>query len=291
MYLLSEVIHFQVRTGGMHPDKPRRVRIVAMKKQIFMAAAIAFGLMVFSAIICSRIDAGSSAGEISIPVNKRIPLNGLSREEIFALRKSEVAKHMDLGIFPRNYAPNQRLFGQVEPRTGWVKDVQFIVGNPYLLVLNSSHPYVNVLTPYCGVDKVTFAEGKIIETYRGQVARKWFFYIYDYYKKNNGIIRLWLCNAYDAGFRYAHIDAARSVNLNLTWSNSPDSLVGGVYSGNEYFHVGHLGKNNISPYDEKATIQLQRRDVDTAVCIKLWKDKPPSPDLREDLAYVIRMEP
>ena len=68
----------------------------------------------------------------------------------------------------------------MQPRAGWVKDVQFIVGNPYLLVLNSSHPYVNVLAPYCGVDEVTFAGGKIIEAYRGEVARKWFFYIYDY---------------------------------------------------------------------------------------------------------------
>jgi hypothetical protein len=276
---------------GMPPEEPRQVRIVGTKKQIFMAAAIALVLMVVSAIVCSRIDAGSSAGNVSIAVNKGISLNGLSMEEVFALRKSEVAKHMDLGIFPRNYAPSQRVFGQMQPRAGWVKDVQFIVGNPYLLVLNSSHPYVNVLAPYCGVDEVTFAGGKIIEAYRGEVARKWFFYIYDYYKKNKEIIRLWLSNAYDAGFRYAHIDAARSFNLDFTWRNSPDSLVGGIYSGNEFFHVGHLGKNNISPYDERATIRLQRRDVDTVVYIKLWKDKPPSPDSKEDLAYVIRMEP
>jgi hypothetical protein len=261
------------------------------KKQIFLAAAIALSVMVDSAVICGRSDAGSSAGDVSIPVNKGISLNGLSTEEIFALRKSEVAKHRDLGIFPRNYAPSQRVFGQVQPRAGWVKDVQFIVGNPYLLVLNSSHPYVNVLAPYCGVDEVTFAGGKIIEAYRGEVARKWFFYIYDYYKKNNGIIRLWLSNAYDAGFQFAHIDAARSVNLDFTWRNSPDSLVGGVYSGTEFFHVGHLGKNNLSPYDEKATIKLQRQDVHTVVYIKLWKDKPRSPDSREDLAYVIRMDP
>lgn len=80
------------------------------KKQIFLAAAIALSVMVDSAVICGRSDAGSSAGDVSIPVNKGISLNGLSTEEIFALRKSEVAKHRDLGIFPRNYAPSQRVF-------------------------------------------------------------------------------------------------------------------------------------------------------------------------------------
>ena len=228
---------------------------------------------------------------VSIAVNAAASIDGLPKEQIFALRKSEVEKHKKLGIFPKNYEPSSRVFGQVQDRGGWVKDVRFFINNPYLLVLNSSHPYVNVLTPYCDVSAVTYLERKISESYRGEAAKKWFYYIYDYYKQNNEIIRLWFANAYDAGFRFAHIDRKRSLNVDLMWKKSQDSIVNGVYSGNELFHVGHLAKNNISPRDERATIRLVKRDTKTVIYIKLWKNKPSSQDAAEDIAYIIRMEP
>ena len=229
--------------------------------------------------------------QVSIAVNAAAFLDGLPKEQIFALRKSEVDKHGELRIFPKNYEPNNSVFGQVQDRGGWVKDVRFFINNPYLLVLNSSHPFVNVLTPYCGVAAVTYSESKISESYHGEAAKKWFYYIYEHYKQNNEIIRLWFANAYDAGFRFAHIDKKRSVNVDLTWRNSQDSLVNGLYSGNEFFHVGHLAKNNISSRDERATLRLVKRDTKTVVYIKLWKNKPTSHDTKEDFAYVIRMEP
>jgi len=228
---------------------------------------------------------------VSIAVNAAASLDGLPKEQILALRKSEVKKHEELGIFPKDYEPSSRVFRRVQDRGGWVKDVRFFINNPYLLVLNSSHPYVNVLTPYCDVTAVTYFEKKINESYRGEAARKWFYYIYDHYKQNNQIIRLWFANAYDAGFRFAHIDKNKSLNVDLKWKNSQDSVVNGVYSGNEFFHVGHLAKNNISPFDERATLRLVTRDTKTVIHIKLWKNKPASPDATEDFAYIIRMEP
>jgi len=228
---------------------------------------------------------------VSIAVNAAASLDGLPKEQILALRKSEVKKHEELGIFPKDYEPSSRVFRRVQDRGGWVKDVRFFINNPYLLVLNSSHPYVNVLTPYCDVTAVTYFEKKISESYRGEAARKWFYYIYDHYKQNNQIIRLWFANAYDAGFRFAHIDKNKSLNVDLKWKNSQDSVVNGVYSGNEFFHVGHLAKNNISPFDERATLRLVTRDTKTVIHIKLWKNKPASPDATEDFAYIIRMEP
>jgi hypothetical protein len=228
---------------------------------------------------------------VSIAVNAAACIDGLPKEQIFALRKSEVQKHKELGIFPKNYEPTWRVFGRVLDRGGWVKDVRFFINNPYLLVLNSSHPYVNVLTPYCNVAAVTYFDRKISESYRGETAKKWFYYIYDYYKQNNEIIRLWFANAYDVGFRFAHIDGERSLNVDLKWKNSQDSVVNGVYSGNEFFHFGHLAKNNISSRDERATLKLVTRDTKTVIYIKLWKNKPTSPDATEDFAYIIRMDP
>ena len=251
--------------------------------------AFMYGL--FVVLLFTHSYAADQEKRVSIAVNAAASLDGLPKAEILALRKSEVQKHRGLAVFPKNYEPGSRVFGQVQDRGGWVKDVRFFINNPYLLVLNSSHPYVNVLTPYCNVRAVTYSERKLTEAYRGEAARKWFYYIYDYYKQNKEIIRLWFANAYDAGFRFAHIDRKRSLNVDLTWKDSQDSLLNGVYSGNEFFHVGHLAKNNISPRDERATIRLVTRDTKTAIYIKLWKNKPASRHATEDFAYVIEMEP
>ncbi len=256
---------------------------------IRISRSIMFGLFII--FLCTQSYAANPQKGVSIPVNVAASIDGLPKGQIFSLRKAEVEKHGNIGIFPNNYMPHSSVFGQIQDRGGWVKDVQFFINNPYLLVLNSSHPYVNVLTPYCDVPAVTYSERKITEAYRGEAAKKWFYYIYDHYKQNNGIIRLWFANAYDAGFRFANIDKKKSVNVDFTWKNSQDSLINGVYSGNEFFHVGHLAKNNISPLDERATIRLVKRDTKTVIYIKLWKNKPASQDAAEDFSYIIKMEP
>ncbi len=246
---------------------------------------------IFVLFVFAPNDAIYAQQRITILVNVAASLDGLPKEQIFALRKSEVQKHKELGIFPNNYEPSSRVFGKVLDRGDWVKDVQFFINNPYLLVLNSSHPYVNVLAPYCDVATITYFERKITELYWREAAKKWFYYTYDYYKQNDEIIRLWFANAYDAGFRFAHIDKDRSLNVDFNRKTPQDSVVHGVYSGNEYFHVGHLAKNNISPFDERATLRLITRDTKTVVYIKLWKNKPACREATEDFAYIIRMEP
>jgi hypothetical protein len=269
--------------------KPEQSQFCSESILTSIVPALIYGLLVVSLFV--PCFAAYPQERVSIAINAAASIDGLPKEQIFALRKSEVQKHKELGIFPKNYEPSWRVFGRVLDRADWVKDVRFFINNPYLLVLNSSHPYVNVLTPYCDVTAVTYLEGKITELYRGEVAKKWFYYIYDHYKQNNEIIRLWFANAYDAGFRFAHIDKDRSLNVDLKRKNSQDSVVNGVYSGNEFFHFGHLDKNNISPFDERATLRLITRDTKTVVYIKLWKNRPASREAPEDFAYIIRMEP
>jgi hypothetical protein len=57
---LQKAMEIAIRDQNLIPLHTQHV-IVATKKQIFMGAAIALGLMVFSAIICSRIDAADDA--------------------------------------------------------------------------------------------------------------------------------------------------------------------------------------------------------------------------------------
>jgi hypothetical protein len=141
------------------------------------------------------------------------------------------------------------------------------------------------------VESVNYKTGRIEVVYRGEQASRWFYYIYDYYKENNGIARLNFVNALDAGFCFAHVDGAMSVNVDTSRPVVPDAVTQGVYRTNEFIHVGHLKKNNKSPYDTKAWIRFNDRNADTRIYIKLWRERPPGPDAEEDLAYVISLEP
>ncbi len=170
-------------------------------------------------------------------------------------------------------------------------DTQFFVSNPYLLVITSSAYKINALMLFCGVSSVQYSDRTITAAYRGEAAREWFKYVYDYYKDQySGIVRLWFVNAKDAGFKYASVDPAKSVNVDFGKS-SPGSVVGGIYAGHEYFHVGRYAKNNISPADANARVRLIEKNARTVIYVKLWRERPEKKTSPEDFGYVIVVEP
>jgi hypothetical protein len=230
-------------------------------------------------------------GTHRIAVNPITPLHKLSKDAIFSLRKAKVRNNKILGIFPEGYMPAPSIYGQVDEKADWVRDTQFFVNNPYLLVVISSGNKVNAFLPYCNVDSVEYSRGKITETYRGQSAEKWFYLAFDYYGEFQGTLRLWLVNAYDAGFNYACIDSSKSINIDMSYPPPESSFLKSIYSGHEFYHVGHLKKNNISPYDVRATIRLREKNSRTVLYVKLWKSRPSAMSGKEDFAYVFKMEP
>lgn len=92
-------------------------------------------------------------------------------------------------------------------------------------------------------------------------------------------------------FNSAQIDSLKSLNIDFTYPQVDGSVVKTIYSGHEFYHVGHLQKNNISPYDAKATLKLQKRDSKTVIYVKLWKNRPSGSSVKEDFAYVFVIEP
>jgi hypothetical protein len=210
-----------------------------------------------------------------IAVNPVTPLHKLSKDGIFSLRRAKVSDYKILGIFSENYIPAPSIYGQVDEKADWVRDTQFFVSNPYLFVVISAGNKVNAFLPHCEVDSVAYSHGKITETYRGQSAEKWFYFAFDYY----------------AGFKYACIDSSKSVNIDLNYPSSGSSFLRSIYSGHEFYHVGHLKKNNISPYDVRATIRLREKNSRTVLYVKLWKSRPSAMSVKEDFAYVFRMDP
>ncbi len=226
-----------------------------------------------------------------IPVNPITSLHKQSKDAIFSLRKAKVSDHKKLGIFPEAYMPAPSIYGHVDEKADWVRDTQFFVSNPYLLSVITAGNKVNAFLPHCEVDSVEYSHGKIMETYRGQSAEKWFYFAFDYYGEFQGIIRLWFVNAYDAGFKYACIDSSKSINIDMSYPASENSFLKSIYSGHEFYHVGHLKKNNISSYDVRATIRLREKNTRTAIYVKLWKNRPSSMSVKEDFAHVFNMEP
>lgn len=226
-----------------------------------------------------------------IVVNPTFPLHKQSLDAISSLRKARVDDNKILGIFPENYRPAASIYGQIDEKAEWVHDTQFFVHNPYLLVVISAANKVNAFLPYCHLTSVEYSYGKIMEKYRAQSAQKWFFFAFDYYSDFKGVIRLWFVNAYDAGFKYAHIDSSKSVNIEPNYPQTEGSVLKSIYSGHEFFHVGHLKKNNISAYDGRATIKLREKNFKTAIHVKLWNSRPAADSAKEDFAYIFKIEP
>ncbi len=244
-----------------------------------------------AAVACPPASPGYDKSPHTIFVNPTTPLHKQSINAICSLRKARVNDLKMLGIFPESYTPAGSIYGQIDEKSDWVQDTQFFVNNPYLLVVISSGNKVNAFLPYCGLNSVEYSDGKITETYRGQSAQKWFFYAFDYYGDFKEIVRLWFVNANDAGFKYAHIESSKSLNLDMNYPPSEGSVLKSIYSGREFFHVGHLKKNNISPYNVRATLKPREKNLKTVIYVKLWKDRPSTKDVKEDFAYVFRIEP
>jgi hypothetical protein len=77
----------------------------------------------------------------------------------------------------------------------------------------------------------------------------------------------------------------------MSYPPPESSFLKSIYSGHEFYHVGHLKKNNISPYDVRATIRLREKNSRTVLYVKLWKSRPSPMSVKEDFAYVFKMEP
>jgi hypothetical protein len=254
---------------------------------LFVFTFLAFSIL---GALPLQVWAGYYPGMHSIAVHTMTPLHKQPISVIYSLRKARVEENKVLGIFPENYTPSASIYSQIDERADWVHDTQFFVNNPYLLVVISGGNYVNAFLPYCYLNSVDYSHGKITETYRGSSAQKWFFFAFDYYPDVKGIIRLWFVNAYDAGFKYAHIDSSKSINIDMDYPQAKDSLLTSIYSGNEFFHVGHLKKNNISPFDVRATVRLKEKNAKTAIYVKLWKNRPSDKSAKEDFAYLMKIE-
>src|SRR6185369_16931641 len=229
----------------------------------------------------------SPGGNVFLGANYTTDLQATAKEEIFRRRQREIDRYRDLEIFPTDYIPNKSIFGQIDDKIGWLQDTPLFLLNPYLLVMEAGGEYVNGIFAYCPMSSLTYSPKRITISYEKESAKKWRHYINDYYQDSRGVIRLWFVNAMDAGFPYAHVDPARSENVEPVPGAPADHVMKGVYAPTDFFHVGRKGKNNISPNDAKAKLKLKDPNAKTTIYVKLWRQKPVNANAPEDFSYVI----
>ncbi|MFA6093838.1 MAG: zinc ribbon domain-containing protein [Elusimicrobiota bacterium] len=221
-------------------------------------------------------------------------LASMTREQFMAFRKEKVAEYSFLNIFPSDYdpfnGPRGQIYGGISFGKDWVEDAQFYIRNPYLLITLCQAPYINPILLNSGYPDVRYSTGSITETYAGETAARFFRQIFSG-ENADGSVRIWMVNAFDAGLTYAHLSRERSQNLDFSAVSSEGNISRSVYSNHGFFHVGHYGKNNLSPNDPDGIVKVEQRDKPTVFYLKLWAKQPADPTQKEDFAYIIRVIP
>ncbi len=230
----------------------------------------------------------------SLNTQAKTSLDGLSLEAIVAFRRARVARHARLHIFPEGYDPlaptSARIWRPIAPGAKWLGPTPYYVANPYVLIVAVCANRVTPLNLRCPEVAITYSNRRLVELRGGDAARCWLRYVHERpYTDEPGSVRLVMVNAFDAGYRHAHLDRARSTNV--LDEASPTSVVNGVFSQPSLFHLGKYGANNISPKDRNGWVRLARPQARTLLTVKLWRLPPQSLRADADLEYVIDLDP
>lgn len=218
-------------------------------------------------------------------------LDGMDRGQLTAFRRERIEKYRQLGLFPADYSPfvppHDQIFGSITPGADWLYSVPYYVANPYLLIILVPANHVTPLDMRLDEVNVLYRDGVLAETIRGASARGWFEAAFS--SDIAGTIRLVMVNAWDAGFRFIHLDP--SLSRNVRPGKRPDSVTRSWHSQHGIFHVGHYGKNNLSPEDQRGWVEIGKRDEPTRLHVKLWRSQPAAVSDRADLAFVFDIDP
>ncbi len=204
----------------------------------------------------------------------------MDRVQLTTFRLEKIEKYRQLGFYHPGYSPfvppHNRIYGPITPGAAWLYSVPYYIANPYLLVILVAARHVTPLDMYIPEVDIRYNNGTLSETIRGASARDWFAAVYS--SDQAGFIRLVMVNAWDAGFRYIHLDPFLSRNIKP--SENLNNVTRSWHSQHCIFHVGKYKKNNLSPEDGRAWVELQKRDEPTRLHVKLWRSEPA--DVRDD---------
>lgn len=252
-----------------------------------------------------------------LKINSPQSYNGMSKKEIYELRKNFVAA----SLFKQNaYSPNEEVFGGIESGKPWwginqivcspyksnnfdrisgVSAVSKHVNNPNILV-GTVFPYNNFIE-YAAPGYCDSEYSKTIPFELSYIPEKNF--IIAKYKIDENILKerinwsgesrsyfmnLTGLNARDLGYKYGYISDLKNIVMSesVNMSNT-------VYEFRDFIHVGYSckvegGCNNISPHQTE--LDYEFNSLPAEMTIKLWKTKPISPKVHADFYYRLVFE-
>lgn len=268
--------------------------------------AVALGTAVVTARAAEVTDAATAGKEIAPLIigndlsdcghdhpAGRTALDGLTVEQVADARRDCVNRHSTLGIFPPDYHPlkgeRAGIYTGIVSGKGWTATAPYYVTNPYVLVTLAA---ANLVTPLNVVSPdvaLSVTKGRFEERRTGAAATALLNALFSDQFDQPGKVRLMNVNAYDAGFRFASVDPSASENV--APEPGTHSIYGSVYTRACFYHVGRYGKNNLSPEDRDAWLVIKDRHVATRIVVKLWREKPASPEAVQDLIYQCIIDP
>ncbi|MCD4652791.1 hypothetical protein K8T06_02530 [bacterium] len=215
-------------------------------------------------------------------------LDGMTVEDLAEFRMEMVKTYRMLTIFQPDYHPlkyyHSELYTQITRGEKWTYSASFFIANPYQLIVLTNAGSVTPVNMMCPEVQIVYHDGVIREIHEGDNAECWFNHVF--ILKKDYLNQVWpiMVNAWDAGFPYMHVDLLQSVNV----LDNPDPLhiTNTVYTRQYVYHEGK-GGNNLSPASPKAYVTLDKKNMRTIICMKLWRRKPSSPQHQHDLTYII----
>lgn len=251
--------------------------------------------------------AAKTSGETAIPINPVTTFIGFTRQQIYDLRKSEVAKHPELAS--GGYEPDVRIFGNIEDGKPWwgLEGLYFyggglksIVGgseesrfipNPFLLVGVRETVAVQGQAPDGSTDYYpvpTSLSWNAEDSSAHAVYRVWGHY--DFTANHHfppelaNELQFVYYNANDLGFNYYWVDPSRSTGVRQEKDAAvPNKMTQMIHCGGSCGYPG--GCNNMSPFGREFMYQVP--SLPAKVVIKLWKGKPDDVSAPADMTYTI----
>lgn len=219
-----------------------------------------------------------------ILLNNIESIKGLDDRQIIKMRSEKLKQYRGAEIYPKAANPYdtryRKTLSNLRGDINIAEGIKYYVVNPFLLIMQTYVNQMKTITPYCKSVSLKFDNNIIEETYSGESAAMWFYYVYSD-EDHPGSISLWLANAMDAKYRYGNIDITKSSNIDLD----------NFFSQGRAAPDGLYWKENLSMKKTFGRLKLKEKDQYTSIYLKLWKRKPVKNTEKEDIAYIIKIIP
>jgi hypothetical protein len=232
-------------------------------------------------------------GEVAIAIRNPVLLSGINREDFARFRTELTREYGQLGFFPKDYdpfsGPGRNIYEPIAFGNSWTDFAEFYVANPYLLIILAKSSISFPFALRCGLPEVQYKDGVIEETYSRGRASLFFKFMEE--EPISHMVRICMVNAIDAGFCYATVDRYKCENIDFMWNCAPDGIARSVCFLPTMYGMGGSGQNDIMLPGDQAVLKIENYRHSTRIYIKLWKQQPSRQSDKEDLAYVITVQP